>query len=253
MTPNPQYPGQPAGAPQGTSGVAIAALILGILGICLVIPFGLVSIILGIVALGQISKQPGLGGKGMAIFGIVAPLASLPIIGIMAAIAIPNFIKFQARSKQAECKANLAALYIAQKSHFAEKDTYSPNIEEIGFSPERGNRYAYFLFDVGEVLERSAASDGDASGAVGVGVDTFRYPQMRPVAAGDLPALAGDVKPGIHGQCPEKCSFVAACAGNIDNDEALDVWSISSEARTGPRGETIAAGTPFNDVSDIMN
>ncbi len=31
--------------------------------------------------------------------------------GLLASIAIPNFIKFQARSKQSEAKANLKAIY----------------------------------------------------------------------------------------------------------------------------------------------
>ena len=47
------------------------------------------------------------------------------IIGILAAIAIPNFIKFQARSKQSEAKSNSKAMFTAEKAFFAEKDRYS--------------------------------------------------------------------------------------------------------------------------------
>jgi len=248
MTPNPQYPGQPASAPQGTSGLAIAALITGIVGVCLPCPFGLVSVGLGIAALVKINRTPGLGGMALAIIGIVLPVIALPIY---TAIAIPNFIKFQARSKQMECRANLKSAYTAEMACRAEKDQLSPRAGEIGFSPERGNRYAYFLGG-GRMEERSAGSLDHDEQATGVNIDTFRYPRERPLSLNDLPELAGGLKPGVHGQCPDG-TFVAACAGNVDNHATLDVWSISSAPRTGAKGETIQPGEPYNDVNDTAN
>jgi len=253
MNPNPQYPGQPAGAaaPQGTSGMAIAALVCGIIGICLPCPMGLVAIVLGIIALNRIGNTPGVGGRGLAIAGIVIPIAGgIVSAGIWAAIGIPNFIKFQARSKQVECKTNLKSLYTAQQSFYAEKSAYSTNIQELGFSPDRGNRYAYFLFDVGQVEDRSSAAPTSGPGVTGVGVDTFKHREERPISYSDLPPIAGEAKAGVHGQCPQ-CSFVAVCAGNLDKDRTLDVWSVSSEPRTAPNGEPIPAGMPFNDVNDV--
>jgi type IV pilus assembly protein PilA len=251
MNPNPQYPGQVGAAPQGTSGMAVAALIFGLLGICLPCPLGLVGIILGIIALQRIGQTPGLGGRGLAIAGIVVPIvAGVLSIGIYAAIGIPNFIKFQARAKQSECKSNLKSAFTGEKSLFQEKQVFSTNADEVGFSPERGNRYAYFLFDVGQVQDRSAATLTPEPGMTGVQVDLFKYRDARPISYAELPPVAGNVKAGVHGQCPD-CSFVAVCAGNLDNDETLDVWSVSTEDRTAPSGESIPAGVPFNDVNDL--
>src|SRR5512138_2962923 len=78
-------------------------------------------------------------------FTLIELMIVVAIIGILAAIAIPNFIKFQARSKQSEAKANLKALYTAEKAYFQEKDTYDASVSKIGFAPERGNRYQYNL------------------------------------------------------------------------------------------------------------
>jgi type IV pilus assembly protein PilA len=46
------------------------------------------------------------------------------IIGILAAIAIPNFIRFQLRSKSSEGRLNLAGIRTAQAGYFADSGFY---------------------------------------------------------------------------------------------------------------------------------
>jgi type II secretory pathway pseudopilin PulG len=199
----------------------------------------------------QFSAQPmgqaaSSGGKSVwFILLIVLGVGAIPCIGILAAIAVPNFIKFQARSKQAECKANLKALYIAEKSYFAEKDTYSPQVATVGFSPERGNRFAYFVAE-GPMQERGAAPN---EAATAVAVDVARYPSGA-VRASDLPPEFAGVRLGVIGKCPD-CQVTVACAGNVDNDPELDVWSISSVERTAADGERIPAGQAYHDQDDL--
>src|SRR3989440_13017399 len=103
-------------------------------------------------------------------FTLIELMIVVAIIGILAAIAIPNFIKFQARSKQSEAKANLKASFTAMKAFYQEKDRYSPIVTEIGFVPERNNRYAYFLNGAAEVRSsRSTAVETYAAGSNGIG------------------------------------------------------------------------------------
>jgi hypothetical protein len=61
---------QPVAIARKTSGMAVASLVLGILGFMTGIT-AVLAIIFGAVALGQIAKDPGLDGKGMAIAGLV--------------------------------------------------------------------------------------------------------------------------------------------------------------------------------------
>ncbi len=78
-------------------------------------------------------------------FTLIELMIVVAIIGILAALAIPNFIRFQARSKQSEVKANLKSLFTAERSYYQEHDMYSECIKKIGFNPERGNRYHYVV------------------------------------------------------------------------------------------------------------
>src|SRR5512145_2002009 len=73
------------------------------------------------------------GKKGFTLIELMIVVA---IIGILAAIAIPNFLKFQAKSKQSEAKTNLKAVFTAETAYFGENNTYGDfttvNWEPIG-------------------------------------------------------------------------------------------------------------------------
>lgn len=53
-------------------------------------------------------------------FSLVELMVVVAIIGILAAIAVPNFQRFTAKSKQAEAKATLSALYSSTRAFSSE-------------------------------------------------------------------------------------------------------------------------------------
>lgn len=177
-------------------------------------------------------------------------VAVLVVMGILAAIAIPNFIRFQARSKQSECRTNLKVFVAAERAYFAEHHQYTPVLAELGFAPERGNRYAYFA-GPGTQEDRSHAVLVGKPEDTQIGVDLFRFAASPAITDRDVPSmLAGEVAPGLSGTCPD-CSMVAVCVGSVDNDATLDVWSVSTAERRSSSGTLIPAGLPFNDVNDV--
>jgi type IV pilus assembly protein PilA len=83
-------------------------------------------------------------------FTLIELMIVVAIIGILAAIAIPNFLKFQAKSKQSEAKSNLGAIFTGQVSYYGENNVYS-NFSAINWSPSGTPRYRYTLNGTGTV------------------------------------------------------------------------------------------------------
>jgi hypothetical protein len=93
-----------------TSGLAIASLVLSILGLFTCITM-IPGIILGIVALVKIGHSAGrLKGTGMAIAGITVPVAAIPIIAMLAAILIPALVRTKETAYKMVCATNLSGL-----------------------------------------------------------------------------------------------------------------------------------------------
>jgi type IV pilus assembly protein PilA len=197
-------------------------------------------------------------------FTLIELMIVVAIIGILAAIAIPNFIKFQARSKQGEAKANLKAWFTTQRAFLQEKDRYESDIKIVGYAPERGNRYAYYFAGTPVFEVRGAGAISPLTSATGITVDTGKFkgsitnPTLKAVGltfatgGGDNPA-----KPGISGTCPG-CNIDAIAAGNVDNEPVgIDTWYISTKDATGTAAcgnadENMAvAGTPYLNNNDV--
>jgi type IV pilus assembly protein PilA len=189
-------------------------------------------------------------------FTLIELMIVVAIIGILAAIAIPNFIKFQARSKQSEAKANLKAIFTAQKAYFQEKDRFSTLTGDIGFSPERNNRYAYFLTSTSPVLEdRSGSTIPAAATFSGIGVDVYKYGSGAALTGLASVGSCAASTAGIGAAAP--FDFTAAANGNVDADTTIDQWSISSGTRAfTPASDCTAdpavpGGTPTNNYNDV--
>jgi type IV pilus assembly protein PilA len=162
------------------------------------------------------------GKKGFTLIELMIVVA---IIGVLAAIAIPNFMKFQAKSRQIEAKANLAAIYTALEAFRGEYGSYTTDLAVMGWLPSGEPHYDYgFQNDNHDPLGILAfGGSGAAAGRnstdllPGVVATHMIKNDGNPLTEVDLPVTTGLVMN----------DFTIGAAGNIDNDDAIDHWTMS--------------------------
>ena len=99
-----------------SSGLAVASLILGLVGIvfCFGPLAGIPAVICGHKAQSRIKHSGGtLTGAGMALAGLITgyiSIAMIVVIGMLAAIAIPNFVKARHAAQQNQCRSNMKSI-----------------------------------------------------------------------------------------------------------------------------------------------
>jgi prepilin-type N-terminal cleavage/methylation domain-containing protein len=202
-------------------------------------------------------------------FTLIELMIVVAIIGILAAIAIPNFIRFQARARQSEVNTNLKSLFTGLRTQQRKPPSA---IRATSFAPERGNRYSYHL-DNGcapSAEDRSGVDAVQGNTDTCIGADVFKFSSFPPTFTVEVlsgptwnakcSGLGMSNLAGIIGSQDNWC-FLAYGAGDVDNTlgaDKADTWSISSSdgqltsscPGTGTP-ENVAAGEPFSIYNDV--
>lgn len=143
-------------------------------------------------------------------FTLIELMIVVAILGILAAIAIPNFMRFQAKSRQSEAKTNLGAIGTTAESFRAENDTYETNFNGLGWAPQGTSRYDY---GYNASLQNSAAGAHDPEvNAADATTDADNY----------LAVAEGDIDAEAVGEDCWTYSEVRVLT-NTNNDVSLDV------------------------------
>ena len=157
-------------------------------------------------------------------FTLVELMVVVAIIGVLASVAIPSFLNYQLSSKRAEAFSNLAALAKAQKSYFAEFNTYIDVASEPTGNGGNGGP---------TTIKRDKTAIDAAFATVGWTPDGnvfFDYDTVTPDSSG-----------ASCGSCTEAC-FTAAAYGDLDGDNALSVLLYAQPDASGEYCDTQLGG-----------
>jgi type IV pilus assembly protein PilA len=170
--------------------------------------------------------------KNSSGFTLVELMVVVAIIGILSAIAVPNFKKYQAKSKQSEAKLQLAAVYSTEVAAQADYDTFSTCLLFLGYEqPPKG----YYIVGFGAAAAATTAQVdtrvGTGSGCASDGFNVAPTSHIRANTVLALPATAQVTAATVVP--PTTVVFTAGAAGVISasNTTAYDSWNIDQNKK----------------------
>ena len=148
-------------------------------------------------------------------FSLIELMISLVIIGVLATIAIPMFLGYRVRASQAEAKANLSALKVAQSAHYAESNGFTDDLSLLAWRPEGSPRYLYGFTSDGE----PAASSMNDTLELASALPNVGYTTVNTVLTPGIPLSEADFPAGLD---VTKQSYRIGAIANLDADGTLD-------------------------------
>jgi type IV pilus assembly protein PilA len=180
-------------------------------------------------------------------FSLVELMVVVAIIGILAAIAVPNFQKFTAKAKQSEAKAELSSLYSAERAFSAEWQSFFADFRNIGYSPTGNMRYRHGFAAAGVACP--AGYNGTGAGVAIAGAAAVAFSSninvvgscVNTATCTELALTNGGAYSLAASVAPAAATFTAAANGDLDGDAAMDTWTMNQ------------AKALLNTVDDVNN
>ena len=150
-------------------------------------------------------------------FTLIELMVVVGIIGILVALAAPNFARYQSKARQSEAKLALAGIYLGEKSFYTEYNGYINSNDAIGYVPEGNKRY----YTVGWGVAASTVT-GYNGVTTAPSYARVNYPSGWTVCL----TPATDLGAAPAAAAVDAQSFTAAASGQLRDGQPCDIWQI---------------------------
>jgi len=182
-------------------------------------------------------------------FTLIELMIVVAIIGILAAIAIPNFLQYQMKSRQSEAKTNLGAIRTSELSFSGEKGCFI-GTGAAGYgaaTPVAGTKTVQVAWAGPAMPGPSPAGTAFCVDPAGAPVFTGTFADIGFAASGfvfyhytassdntnnPIPACQLGAAAGAGTGAAAQKGFITTAGSNLDGDNNLSFWAASNDNGT---------------------
>ena len=179
-------------------------------------------------------------------FTLIELMIVVAIIGILAAIAIPNFLTYQLKSRQSEAKVNLGAIKTSLIAFQAERGCFLGIPSPAGAlgvaAPAANTKTIGVAWPSAVLYPASAAGTVFCTGAgavfvgtftdigfVASGITNFRYATGGSAVVAPIPACLAAPVVASGTAVGTDIGVLASATSNLDGDANISIWGASSD------------------------
>jgi type IV pilus assembly protein PilA len=163
-------------------------------------------------------------------FSLIELMIVVAIIGILAAIGVPQYTKFQAKARTAEAKGHLTAIFSAETAFQAEWGTFTTDLADLGVAAIGTNLRYTAGFNAATTC--SVATPAPTEAAAGAN-NQLHMTSVTPSGASWVSIITANTLLTVNGT--PTCSataFLASATGDPRNTTAAiaatsDTWTIT--------------------------